>query len=297
MGQRESKLSALRQRDRRARKFYPLDGVDFSAVSNERLVHLYFTAPAIVDYAARVVRLSRTLVMKAGQYVTVGEAEAMRMAASYPQVRVPQIHRAFKHRVVGSTASRDMSFIVMDYIPGGTLEEGWDALDYKTRDSVASQVAVMVNAMQLKPLRDEPPGPVGGSGGAPFRGCWFSEQGAGPFATTQELEDWANEKLAVCVQARRAEADTPRFQFRELVLTHMAVAPRNLLLDPLNRVWLIDWSESGLYPRGFEHAVLASQSWNKEFADRVLSKTASQHEKERRQLSRIQYALTEAHLS
>ncbi|KAI9042331.1 uncharacterized protein KD926_005626 [Aspergillus affinis] len=47
--------------------------------------------------------------------------------------------------------------------------------------------------------------------------------------------------------------DAPLFQFNKFVLTHLDIAPRNLILDPHGKVWLTDWGE---YPDGFEVASL-----------------------------------------
>ena len=69
----------------------------------------------------------------------------------------------------------------MDYVLGFTLEDKWGALNKRTRNKVTSQVAGMIEKMQSITPNDMRPGPIGG--GAPFRGPWFSDYGAGPFDT------------------------------------------------------------------------------------------------------------------
>ncbi|KAJ9413684.1 hypothetical protein QL093DRAFT_2487609 [Fusarium oxysporum] len=39
-----------------------------------------------------------------------------------------------------------------------------------------------------------------------------------------------------------------------IVFTHHDLAPRNIILDHKNQLWLIDWDCAGFYPRFFEHA-------------------------------------------
>jgi hypothetical protein len=76
----------------------------------------------------------------------------------------------------------------------------------------------MIEEMQSITLNHMRPGPIGG--GAPFRGPWFSDYGAGPFDTLQELEDWLNHKLDVCLHLKRAQKDTPRFEFKDTNCAH-----------------------------------------------------------------------------
>jgi hypothetical protein len=86
----------------------------------------------------------------------------------------------------------------MDYVSGCTIGDCWEALNERTRDEVTSQVAGMIEQMQSITLNHMRLGPIGG--GAPFRGTWFSDYGAGPFDTLQQLEDWLNHKLDVCLR-------------------------------------------------------------------------------------------------
>lgn len=80
----------------------------------------------------------------------------------------------------------------MDYVPGPTVEECWDDLDSARQQSIAAQVAAIIEDMQRVPL-DLPPGPIGGTDGCKFEGPGFTDYGGGPFATLQELEDWCNQ--------------------------------------------------------------------------------------------------------
>lgn len=102
-----------------------------------------------------------------------------------------------------------------------------------------------------------PPGPVGGTDGCKFKGPWFTGDGAGPFSTLKDLEDWYSHKIDVCLQLNqlpwymhRLQGSLLglRFRFQTAVLTHQDIAPRNLILDAQGKVWIIDWSLAGVYP-------------------------------------------------
>ena len=119
----------------------------------------------------------------------------------------------------------------------------------------------------------DPPGPTGGTQSR-FRGAWFSDYGAGPFGSLQELEDWCNHKLELCQMCQQVIPGTPRFKFDSLVFTHQDIAPRNLILGSDGQLWLVDWANAGAYPPGFERAALEKQKLFLDFGVEVYKKIA-----------------------
>jgi aminoglycoside phosphotransferase (APT) family kinase protein len=257
---------------------FPLDEVDLSSVSDKQLAHLLTTAPTLYDYGNKIVRLSKSVVLKAGVHLEPSEAENMRLAAELLHLPVPRVHRAFRRDICESDDVNAGHFIVMDYISGQTVEECWDSLSQDVRESVASQVADMIETMQSRLLNNVPPGPLGGAGGKPFIGPWFAYYGGGPFATLQDFENSYNHKLDVCITLKLIARNAPRFRFNSAVLTHQDIAPRNLILDLQGKLWLIDWGWAGVYPPGIEQAVFARQEANAEFRKMVLSRLSEVHQ-------------------
>jgi thiamine kinase-like enzyme len=130
----------------------------------------------------------------------------------------------------------------------------------------------MIDKMQFLSL-ELPPGPIGRTKNQKFEGPWFTDYGAGPFATLQDFEDWCNHKIDVRIRFKQPPRRRPRFRFREKVFTHQDIAPGNLILDAQGKVWLADWGVAEVYPSGFEQAVLREQSgWNTELPEKVLVK-------------------------
>jgi hypothetical protein len=207
--------------------------VDLSSVSDKD------TAPKLHEYGGvTIVRLSKSIIAKGGRGVTPSESQTMIFAAESLHAPVPKVHRTFIANVPGISGGLvEGYFIVMDYISGPTIEECWDSLDSSQRRSVTSQVAAFINTMQSTPLRLAP-GPIGWIRDQKFEGPWFTDYGAGPFATLQSLEDWCNHKIDVCIRFKQASRRTPRFRFQTLVLTHQDIAQRNLILDARGKVWL-----------------------------------------------------------
>ncbi|KAK1772249.1 kinase-like domain-containing protein [Phialemonium atrogriseum] len=261
---------------------FPLDQPDLPLVSDQELARLFSTAPKLHEYGGvDVVRLSKSLVIKGGEDVALVESQNMIFAAESLHLPVPKVHRTFAADIPGISDGLPVKghFIVMDYVPGPTVEECWDFLDVSQRQLVASQVAAMIETMQSTPLK-LPPGPMGGAEGQKFEGPWFTDYGAGPFATLQDLEDWCNHKIDVCIRFKQLHRRAPRFRFQRVVLTHQDIAPRNLILDAQGKVWIIDWGVAGVYPPGFEQATLQAQSsWNGEFAEMVLARLSDRQER------------------
>jgi aminoglycoside phosphotransferase (APT) family kinase protein len=220
----------------------------------------------------------------------------MIFAAESLHLPVPRDHRTFTASIPGIFNGPLVKgyFFIMDYVPGPTVEECWNSLDLDPKLSVTGQVAAMINRMQSSSFKISP-GPIGGSEGQKFQGPWFTEYGAGPFATLQDLEDWCNHKIDVCIKFKQASRHESRFRFRKVVLTHQDVAPRNLILDTQGTVWIIDWGVSGAYPPRFEQAAFQAQSGrNGEFMVMVLARLSDRQERVVKQFATIGYGLSVA---
>ncbi|TVY21104.1 hypothetical protein LARI1_G001973 [Lachnellula arida] len=243
--------------------------------------------------AVTIVRLSKYLVLKGGRRVSASEAQNMIFAADSLHLPVPKVHRSFAAEIpaIGGIGKVKGFFIVMDYISGPTVEECWDNLDLSQQESITSQVVTITNSMQSTTL-DLPPRPVGATSDEKFEGPWFTEDGAGPFATMQDFENWYNHKVDICIQYQQLPPDATRFKFNRLVLTHQDIASRNLVLDVQGKVWVIDWGIAGVYPPGFEQTVL-SGSWE-ELAETVLARLEDQGEDITKQYRSIGYGLSVA---
>lgn len=209
---------------------------------------------------------------------------------------VPKVHRTFTAAIPYAGNTIEGHFIVMDYIFGPTVETCWKSLDSESQLSIAQQVADMIGTMQCRPLDNHAPGPIGRGKNDKFRGPWFTDYGAGPFDTLRDLEDWFNHKVDDCIMVNQLPANAPRFCFRDIVLTHQDISERNIILDKANKVWLVDWGCAGVYPRGFEQAVLREQSTSEEFTDMVLGRLSDRQDEMAEHFSDIAYGLSTGRL-
>ncbi|KAF5700137.1 kinase-like (PK-like) [Fusarium mundagurra] len=275
---------------------FPLDERDISSVSDEELLSAYLTAPQLHHYGAVTIsRVSKDLVIKGGPGVPKSEAENMKFASETLQLPVPRVHHTFTAEIQefpGLPKLIEGHFIVMDHIKGSSLDKSWQTFDTSTKEMVAQQVADVIEKMQTTILNHMPVGPIGRSQDAKFQGPWFTDYGAGPFDTLKELEDWCNHKIDVCIMVKQLPPDTTRFEFKDIVLTHQDLAPRNLAVDKDMRLWVLDWGCGGVYPKGFEQAALQVQAWNEEYAEMVLGRLSDRQEVMIGKLADIAYGLS-----
>jgi serine/threonine protein kinase len=215
----------------------------------ETLIAYGEAAPILHSFGGvEIVRLSHNLILKCGRSVQASEGETMKyVAVNFPGVRLPRVYRCFNIDYPSYFGVK--GYIVMDYIDGRCLDSCWDHLSPELQKKIAAQVAAMVQ--ELQSVRLSSPEVIGGG---ISRGTWFSDYGAGPFTTKEGFEKWLNWKLALSKFFKHAAMDVPDIDYRDFVLVHGDLSPRNLIFDTDNQVWLIDWGCAGVYPAIFEAA-------------------------------------------
>jgi len=218
----------------------------------------------------------------------------MEFAASIPSVRVPRVHDAWE-AVDNSSKYGPVTttYIVMEFIQGSVLTEIWQNLDNNNRHDIYRQVCDMLAALHQQSM--DRPGPFGGG-----RSCsnYFSHYGAGPFTSSKEIESWFNGRQSVCKRLRRIHQDAPDFSglFDKSVMCHLDLHTKNIILDPRNKVWLLDWDNAGGYPIFFEEAELRNKAYDSLHPDftegliEIISK--GEYEEEIDRLYSIRYAVT-----
>ena len=126
---------------------------------------------------------------------------------------------------------------------------GWE------QPGMSIRVVAAVNAINSISSKD--PGPV--SGGVAHHSLW-SENGSGmTFRHVHHLEVYLNQRLSFFQRETHIREE-------DLRLCHMDVAPRNFMIDPQGRLYLLDWATAGFFPRYFE-------LWAIEFTQTVLGKS------------------------
>ncbi|RPD81511.1 hypothetical protein L226DRAFT_541250 [Lentinus tigrinus ALCF2SS1-7] len=153
-------------------------------------------------------------------------------------VPVPAVLRYFEMGVFKA--------LVMQYIPGKTLADSWAELRHIRQLRRVRVPDTLTKTTFPGPIASEP---------QMCYGPMFSEYGAGPFASYDELTVWFMHKLDVNRRIRNFPPAPMTFDSSlPLVLTHLDLFPSNIILGDDGQVWLIDWEFAGFYPQWFEYA-------------------------------------------
>ena len=271
---------------------FPLQDCDLQRIPESVLIKVLDEGPVLHLHGdTKIVWVTKTVILKGGPSVDVSEAETMRFVASVTNIRLPKVYRYFSVKDE-DTFFGARGYILMDYLEGTCLSECWSELEEGVKERVYQQVVNAIKEMQAVIVSQ--PGPIGGG---KSKGMWFTDYGAGPFGSREDMENWFNHKLEFCKGAGQADPETPSFTglFKPLVLSHMDISPRNLILDKNQDIWFIDWEFAGAYPVYFERAALLMQTHFRDFKKELLARLKGYNE-EIKNLSQVWWGLTTAAL-
>lgn len=178
----------------------------------------------------------------------ITEALNLSMIKTMTAIPVPEV------REVVVNAEAAVSYLVMEYLDGQTLDGCWNSITLFSKLRIAWTLHSYV--AQLRRLRRTIPGTINGT---VCTGPLFTDDGAGPFESYDDLTAWFNHKLDVSQRMKKAPLDAPRFDNSwPVVFTHQDLCPRNILLGHDGKLYVLDWHRSGFYPAWFEYAGMVS---------------------------------------
>ncbi|EPQ55435.1 kinase-like protein, partial [Gloeophyllum trabeum ATCC 11539] len=211
-------------------------------ITPERVLELLPHGQVISSHSTKVVQIPHDLVVKYGHFVKAAEAQSIMLVSENTSIPVPSVLLVFK--------KEHDTYIVMRLIRGRTLQDCWEELSNPLREEVLDQFTEYVTELRFLSSEGHTPGPLDGG---KCEGQWWTQYGAGPFKTYQDLLSWLNRKLS---QSSRTH---PLFSDEyPLVFTHQDLCPMNLILDDSNKLWVMDWGMAGWYPAYFEYACVKS---------------------------------------
>jgi aminoglycoside phosphotransferase len=181
------------------------------------------------------------------------EAEAMRLVSEQTSVPVPE--------VLSKGFNPGHEYIEMTLIPGFPLNERWDGLDEKAKESICHQTWDLISK-----IRDiKPPSELQGLGlfqcladGSPSRDKLLEDlqEPARPLMSDSELRVRIYERY-LHFGGRRYMDQLPDMLPRasSSVFTHADIAPGNIMIDDYNKITgILDWEWAGWYPDYWEYA-------------------------------------------
>ncbi|KAK9414306.1 putative Aminoglycoside phosphotransferase domain-containing protein [Seiridium unicorne] len=179
------------------------------------------------------------------------DAEAAIELALSLGVRAPRIRRIVLYE--GNVEC------IMGKVRGVTLMDAWAHISWYRSACLAFQLRYVVKLMQSQSS------PTAGSLGTGIcRSFWLERDIFGipphssPCLVASIVNFWYN---LVSLRVEKAKSTAEHFatcrepiQEQPFVLTHHDLAPRNIMVDDQNKLWLVDWDKAGWYPSYFEYA-------------------------------------------
>lgn len=188
----------------------------------------------------KVIR-SGNLLVKSGR-IRSQEAQTLRFIATNTTIPVPKVHDV--HWEDGKVVA-----IVMDYMPGKSLEEVWDTLDSNQKLSIADELHSYIN--QLRTLKGDYIGAI--DRGKAIIGQIASIEGD-PFDSEQQFNEFIlGDIVKSAPDLLRHYAKFALMDNHEIVSIHSDLAPRNILVEGGRVTAILDWEYAGWYPEYWEY--------------------------------------------
>lgn len=227
---------------------FAFDECRLAVYGDSELVGHILSSPRICQYSALYV-ISPNLVVKCvSKRRAADEVEGIRFAQRL-RLRVPSVKRII-HK------DGDV-YVIMTRVHGRTIEAAWPEMSWWSTIRAAFQLRNYIRVMRSKSS------PTAGSlVTGECNSIWLEDYyGLPDHATPEMFSSYIQFWLEY--QPRRKQTNKRR-NTRKLhilpptpkhfVFTHQDLAPRNLLLDEQDNLWIVDWGRCGWYPLYFEYA-------------------------------------------
>ncbi|KAL1706693.1 kinase-like protein [Schizophyllum commune] len=222
----------------------PFDESTLFSYTDDEIVHFITNSPRLHTTRPEAVRrLSPRLVAKPVPYLINPQDEVLAMdRARSVGVTVPVVHRVVPYK-------KGRHYLVMDFVDGMTLEQLWKTIGLLAAIRLALQLRSHLRAMATVTSQT-----TGGLHSGQVRSEWIHGvygpvDHASPPMFTNHLNWWlTNFKPPQCDFLLE-------FSLYH-ILVHQDLAPRNMILDRKDRLWIIDWGHAGFYPPFMEYGGL-----------------------------------------
>ncbi|OAA44101.1 phosphotransferase enzyme family protein [Beauveria brongniartii RCEF 3172] len=227
-------------------------------------------------YGRRIIHIGEHFIVKYGTRVSVMEGQNLLYVKKTKTVPIPEVYALYtKLNLEGKT----VTYIIMEYIRGETLETAWPKLSPDEKRNVALELRDYFDELRKVPA----PGYFGCFGNPPCEDSVFwtlpcddAAQNA-PLSRSFRTEHEFNQGLVEVYLDNRGTEENARFydcMFSEVlkdhraVLTHADLQKDNIILKKDKSLFVIDWEAAGWYPEYWEScaatlaAKLSDDFWN-----------------------------------
>ncbi|KAJ5929210.1 Phosphotransferase enzyme family protein [Penicillium verhagenii] len=224
------------------------------------------TLPKASDYGGRMVVIRDQYVVKYGQLVTENEGWALIFVEEQLNIAAPRLYAMYR--------DQDILYIVMEYIPGISLQMAWSSLTEENKNFIIGQLRCILDQMRALPS----PGFYGSvnRGPVPHRYFFSREKDpaiTGPFQAEEELGKAIALRSKIMWSESSHHSSLSEYLTRHLpfalrdhppVFTHGDIARENVLVrkvvnsvtneEEYELAALVDWESAGWYPSHWEYS-------------------------------------------
>lgn len=214
----------------------------------------------------RVIRIAPHFVIKYGRRVTLEEGQTMIYVRNIVEIPVPIVYAVFCDK------ETEKNYIIMQHIPGTTLEDLWSTLNPSQKNQTCTLITQHVRKMREAPLLDR----YCSLGGGPLRHEFFRIEYPtmwmyhGPFHTEHALNffifqahwGYKREGFRQWKAEFFAEGASKVLQQHPSVLTHGDLRRNNIQVQfgpddsSIDSVTFLDWEFAGWYPSYWEYVMM-----------------------------------------
>lgn len=200
------------------------------------------------------------LIVKWGEDVTVAEGQCLWFIKRHLE------HSVAVPKIFGWRQDGNQTFLYLELIHGDTLASRWNGLRQAEKATVCEQLRNMIASWRRIEKPREAGTVLSQIGGQALRDIMFSDAGnypAGPFSTVTAFHDFFG-GLASRKRSRREIEELAGLKDDvSTCFTHDDLDQSNILISkvndgPIRIVAIIDWHQSGWYPKDWE--ILKAQS-------------------------------------
>ncbi|KAM3490108.1 hypothetical protein MY3957_006583 [Beauveria namnaoensis] len=220
-------------------------------------------------YGRRIIQFGQHFIVKHGTRVSVMEGQNLLYVKKTEAVPIPEVYALYT-RI--NLDGRLATYIIMEYIPGETLETAWSRLSLDEKHNLALELHGYFDELRKVPA----PGYFGCFGNPPCEDSVFwtlpcddAAQNA-PLSRSSRTEHEFNRGLVeVYLENEGSEeiAEIYECMFSEVlknhraVLTHADLQKNNIILKEDKSLVVIDWEAAGWWPEYWEYsaATLAAE--------------------------------------
>ncbi|OAF61864.1 hypothetical protein VC83_01461 [Pseudogymnoascus destructans] len=215
------------------------------------------------NMSTKVVKINDRIAVKYGCAVSLLEAETMKFVALNSMVPVPKVLAAFAEE------ETSLKFIVMELVPGRTLEALLPTLNAKEKVEVCTLVKNAIDELRRIPEQNY----IGGVNRQPLDSAvfWVPDHDptiSGPFDTEADMNEGmlkhlAQNNSAIYVQFLR-DLINDTLHGHKTVFTHGDLQPKNIMVNRISspedsesrfEIHLIDWEAAAWYPEYWEFCI------------------------------------------